>query len=38
MEAPWKRAASLRTMLIAVAALELMREDRDLAHEVLERL
>jgi len=25
-------------MLIAVAALELMREDRDLAHEVLERL
>jgi hypothetical protein len=33
-----QRRATLARLAVAVAALELMREDPDLAHEVLERL
>ena len=33
-----QRRATLARLAVAVAALELMREDADLAHEVLERL
>jgi len=33
-----ERRATLARLAVAVAALELMREDPDLAHEVLERL
>ena len=33
-----QRRATLARLAVAVAALDLMREDPDLAHEVLERL